>query len=362
MKPYKAATLPLNKDMIDSSFFYEELIDAVTKLEVYKEKINDSKLDSYWFMPTLQQKEALASSMLEGTQATIDGVLINKAVPNKKSKDLKEVENYFRVTERGYRYLARERFSKEFVLEIHKDLLENSERNDSSEVGKFRKKQNYIGKTNGDHGLVFTPPVPEDVEGLMENLVDYIVNPKDKLRPLVRTAIIHGQFLTIHPFMDGNGRVGRILIPLYMYYCKEIQLPCFFISEALERDKFKYYKYLNGIRTDNDWNSWIKFFLETVTKQCIKYIQIISDLNKLYDEDLKRICDKTGSNKMVELMNLLYEFPVITPKIVVDRLKIAPSTANRYLKQLVDEEILFTDEKKRYRTFFYYDLLAILRK
>lgn len=362
MNPYKAELLPLPSKRIDLSVFYDELIDAVATLEVYKEKINDSKLDSFWFMPTLQQKEAIASSKLEGTQATLDGVLIDRAVPSKKSKESMEVTNYFHVTQKGYKALKSEKFSSDFILDIHKDLLGSKDESNEDEIGRFRKRQNYIGRVDGDQGLVFTPPAPEDVETLMENLIEYIDSPGDKLRTLVRTAIIHAQFLTIHPFMDGNGRVGRILIPLYLYYRKEIELPCFFISEALEKDKFKYYKYLNAVRTDNDWNSWIKFFLTTVTKQCTKYIGIISDLNKLYDDDLQRICDTSGSNKMVDLMNLLYEFPVITSSIVVERLKIAPSTANRYLKQLMDQDILFIDDKARNRTFFYYDLLDILRK
>lgn len=112
----------------------------------------------------------------------------------------------------------------------------------------FRSKQNYIGKMSKVHEITFTPPVPEDVPMLIDNLLSYITESKDSQRPLVRTAIIHAQFETIHPFMDGNGRVGRILIPLYLYYTKQIDLPCFFISEALERDKMKYYTLLNNIR------------------------------------------------------------------------------------------------------------------
>ena len=111
-KAYNASLLPLDNTFIDQTYFFEELIDATTKLEVYKEKIKDSKLDSSWFMPTLQQKEALASSQLEGTQATLDGVLVNQVVPNDKDKNLNEVSNYYVATVNGYEALKEKRFFK----------------------------------------------------------------------------------------------------------------------------------------------------------------------------------------------------------------------------------------------------------
>lgn len=113
-KAFKAELLPLRDSIIDQTYFIDELIDATTKLEVYKEKIKDSKLDSSWFMPTLQQKEALASSMLEGTQATLDGVFVNQITPNDKDKNLNEVKNYYIATVQGYDMLKRSNFSDKF--------------------------------------------------------------------------------------------------------------------------------------------------------------------------------------------------------------------------------------------------------
>lgn len=161
-------------------------------------------------------------------------------------------------------------------------------------IGSYREQQNYIGKNDATHTITFIPPVPEDVRDLMANLIEYMNNPNDAYRPLVRTAIIHAQFETIHPFMDGNGRVDRMLIPMYLFYKKQIDLPCFFISEAFEHDKHKYYTLLTNIRTHNDWNEWIKFFLETVAKQCDKYIRIISEINKLYETHLNLAVEKSN--------------------------------------------------------------------
>lgn len=212
-KAYNASLLPLDNTFIDQTYFFEELIDATTKLEVYKEKIKDSKLDSSWFMPTLQQKEALASSQLEGTQATLDGVLVNQVVPNDKDKNLNEVSNYYVATVKGHEALKKRDFSNEFFCDIHKILMQGNVRKPSV-VGQYRTEQNYIGKNDRTHAITFIPSKPEDVPILMNNLIEYINNPSDKYRPLVRTAIMHAQFETIHPFMDGNGRVGRMFIPM----------------------------------------------------------------------------------------------------------------------------------------------------
>ncbi|HBL40727.1 MAG TPA: Fic family protein [Ruminococcaceae bacterium] len=357
---YFAQKLPVSSGKIDQSYFFEELIDATARLEVYKEKIKDSKLDSFWFMPTLQQKEALASSQMEGTQATLDGVFINQVLPNDKDKNLNEVRNYYSATDIGYKYLSKRDFSDEFFFDIHKSLMSGNVRKPKT-IGHYRTEQNYIGRNDSSHAITFVPPVPEEVPFLMDNLIDYINEPKDNYRPLVRTAIIHAQFETIHPFMDGNGRVGRMLIPMYLFSQKQIELPCFFISEALEQDKFLYYSLLNGIRYSENWNEWIKFFLSAVTKQCEKYIDIISKINALYERHLDAARDLARSSNIVDVINALYRYPVTTAKQIADVTEIPISSVSRYLATLVDNRIIYTDNKSRNRTYFYFELLEIIR-
>ena len=325
---FHPSILPIDSELIKTDIFLDELIDASTSLEVYKEKIKDSKLDRAWFLPTLQQKEALASSMIEGTQATLDGVLVNRVVPDKKDVDIQEVLNYDAATEYGYRYLKRGDFDKDFILDLHKILLSGKVRKQTDQIGEFRTHQNYVGTMGRKREITYTPPEPEMVGKLIDNLIEYIEKPKDNYRSLVRIAIIHAQFETIHPFMDGNGRVGRILIPLYLYYVEQIDMPCFFVSEALERDKLKYYTLLNNIRNKNEWSEWIKFFL----------------IN------------------MRTLINLLYKYPIVNSSTIAQCSDIPSATINRYLNVLVDADILYTDDKCRNRTYFYYDLLNILRE
>ena len=361
MNAYVAKTLPLSTKDIDSSVYSDALIDAFAQLEVYKAKLDGSKLNRMWFLPTLQKKEALASSQLEGTQATFDGVLENQVVPNENDKGLVEVQNYLIAAEKGYHFLQREKISIGFIKDIHRILMGGKTRKSKKTIpGEFRTEQNYIGKPSSGNSISFIPPVAESVNDLMENLIEYMSVANDNLRHLVRIAIIHAQFETIHPFMDGNGRVGRILIPLYLYSQDQIPLPCFFISEALERDKFKYYALLNETRKNN-WNDWILFFLETVTAQSIKYIHIIDKINELYERDLRKANDVIRSKVTVDIINLLYEYPVITSKKLVEKLHIPVASAARYLTCLTDAKILFADEKSRNRNYYYYELINLVR-
>nr|WP_027871321.1 Fic family protein [[Eubacterium] cellulosolvens] len=357
---YEASYLPLVNGCINYNYFFDELIDATARLEVYKEKLVDSKLSSKWFMPTLQQKEALESSKLEGTQATLDGVLSNQAMPTELDENINEVINYWKATSRGMNILSREEFSNEFFKEIHTVLMDGNVRKPQI-IGEYRTEQNYIGKNDISHEITFIPPAPEKVPGLMDNLISYINNPDDTYKPLVRTAIVHAQFETIHPFMDGNGRVGRMLIPFYLYYTRQIELPCFFISEALEHDKFRYYTLLNGIREKNDWNEWIKFFLETVTRQCGKYITIVGEINKLYERHFTIVSKLSKSSTALTVMNMLYEHPITTAKKIVEQTRLPMTSVNRLLNAMVDAKILITDGRQRNKKYIYYGLLDIIR-
>ena len=358
MKAFEPKLLPLKKEDLEYSVFMDSLIDATSRLEVYKAKLDSSKLGINWFLPTLQRKEAIASTKLEGTQVTLNGVLEDQINPNDSNKSLNEVRNYFDAAEMGLSHLRTEPLSKDLVKDLHKTLLSGNVRKCNSTIpGEFRTVQNYLGNTDF---ISYIPPVPESVEGLMENFIEYFNDTSDEMRPLVRTAIMHAQFETIHPFTDGNGRVGRILIPLFLFKHNQISLPFFFISEALERNKYIYYDLLNGIRKNNDWSSWIDYFLLTVRKQCDKYIDMVDRINELYEKDLEIAKSVIKSNKVVDLMNLLYSYPIINATIVTKNLEIAPATATRYLNDLADIKIIYSNQRQRHRVFYYYNLLDII--
>jgi len=359
MEAYKAKCLPLQKGDLNPAVYMEALIDATTRLEVYKTKLDGSKLDRRWFLPTLQKKEALASSQIEGTQATLDGILVDQVKPSEKDKDMAEVRNYLDAALEGYRYLRTNPMSVDFIKQLHRILMSgNVRRNKATIPGEFRRSQNYLGR---EKIISYVPPVAENVDNLMENFVEYFNSTDEHQRPLVRAAIMHAQFETIHPFMDGNGRVGRILIPLFLFKHRQISLPCFFISETLERDKFKYYALLNSIREQNDWDSWINFFLKAVDQQCSKYIEMVDKINALYETDLERAKQVIKSNKVVDVINLLYKYPAISTGIVAEEADIPPVTATRYLNALEECRIVYSDKRPKNRTYYYYGVLEIIR-
>lgn len=356
---FEAEMLPVNNDYIDYNYFIDELIDATAKLEVYKEKILDSKLDSGIFLPALQTKEAYSSSVLEGTRTTLDGVFESKVSLDIDEENIKVV-NYFKASQIGRKILTMEDFSHEWFCTIHKTLMEGVIEKHKL-IGEYRKEQNFVTRNNDEKDITYTPPKPEKVPELMDNLISYINNPSDKFKPLVRIAIIHAQFETIHPFDDGNGRVGRMLIPLYLYYTKQIKLPYFFISESLEQDKLKYYTYLNNIRNNNDWNEWIKFFLKAVKKQCEKYIGIITEINELYDKHTETLRQFTKSSNVKPIMDMFFEFPVNSAKNIAEQTGIPTTSVNRLLNSMVERKILFTNGKKRNKLYIYHSLLDIIR-
>ncbi len=362
MKPFTPELLPLSMETVNYQYFISELLEATSKLAVYREKISDSKLNSNWFLPTLQQKEALASTKLEGTQATLDGVLLNQIEPKDDDKDLNEVDNYFRASSLGLSMLRHGSFSKELICSLHQTLLSgNVRKREQTVIGDYRTRQIYIGLLGDAHEITYTPPPAAKIPHLMNNLITYMNDPTDNFQPLVRTAIIHAQIETIHPFDDGNGRIGRIMIPLYLYKTEQISLPCFFISEALESDKFKYYTLLNGTRNQGNWNDWINFFLQTVAKQCIKYIYIIAKINQMYENHLEKATQLVNSSNIAGVVDTIYRHPILDASVVERETKLSLATTNRYLNLLVKGGILYTDGKKRNRKFFCYDLLDLLR-
>lgn len=358
MRAYEPKLLPLNEEDLHPLVYMESLIDAVRSLAVYREKLKLSKLNIHWFLPTLQQKEALASAKLEGTQVTLNGVLEDQINPSGNDKDLTEVRNYFNAARKGEEHLMSTPMSKELIKSLHKTLLSgNVRRNAKTVPGEFRTSQNYIGKGKN---IIYVPPVPESLDSLLDNFVEYFNDTEDTTRPLVKAAIMHAQFETIHPFDDGNGRVGRILIPLYLFMHKQVSLPYFFISEALERNKYLYYELLNGVREKNGWDAWIDYFLKTVHQQCEKYIEMVDRINLLYEADLEKARAFISSNKVVNLMNLLYTYPIINSQIVIKEMDISPATVTRYLNLLVENRILTVNRKQRNKVYYYYKLLDIL--
>src|SRR6056297_2795212 len=358
MKPFKPFELPI-EEQINPMEFYNELINASTNVGKYQVMLKKSKVNEYFLITPFSLQEAVQSSKIEGTQVTFDEVLEFDIDKNEKNNDAQEVLNYYDALNYGERALEKYPISTRLFKRLHEILMSNGVRGQNRAPGEYRSIQNFIGPEGCTlETAIFVPPQPQLVDSYMSNLENYINNPNDNLKSLVRIAIIHAQFETIHPFLDGNGRIGRILIPLYLYDVKLIDSPNLFISEVLEKDKHKYYRLLNGTRKEDDgWNEWIKFFLESINKQVQKNINLIEELDELYENDLEKAMNLINSTNVVDLMKAMFQKPIFNVKTITTLTRIPDTTCRRYLSALEDEKIIFSDNKMRNRKYYYYNLL-----
>lgn len=377
--PYIPFILP-NDDLIDINKIINKLINANTKIAVYNEKLKNSKIRSELLMDLLSLKEAMESTKIEGTQVTMDEMFEYKADEKHPTNDITEVINYYTALKIGEDLLRTLPISGRFVKKLHEILMSGNVRGGNKSPGNFRTTQNYIGpKGCTIETASFVPPEPQLVDEYMSNLEKYI-NEYDDINDLIKLAIIHSQFETIHPFLDGNGRIGRILIPLYLFDKKILRNANFFVSESLEKDKFKYYQLLNNIRvviTDeednkeqylkdmqtakNNFTEWVEFFLESCIKQCDKDLEKIDAIDSLYEKISDKAKELIRTPGILQVIDLIFEYPIFTTKLIRDKIKIAPATLNGYLAKLVEAKVIYSDGKNRNRKYFFYDLLNIIR-
>ena len=180
----------------------------------------------------------------------------------------------------------------------------------------------------------------------------------DDINPLIKAAIIHSQFESIHPFSDGNGRVGRLLVSLYLYKADVINFPFFYLSEAISMDKAVYYNMLTDSR-NNSYNNWIKYFLKKIVVQTQKHLGYIESLNDLYAKTKRIVTERINSPKFDAIVECLFTHPIITADYLSDKLNVSRGQAIRYLNTLESEQILQGDDRKRSRKFFFVELLEL---
>ena len=371
-KPYVPFSLPID-NLINVNEFINELIEANKLIGVYQMLLSKTKIDTNLLLTQITLQEAIQSTKIEGTQITLDDMLEYQADESNKNTDINKVINYSMALRTGVDLLKRIPISSRLIKEMHKILLSGEVRGNSRNPGEFRGIQNFIGPQGCTiQNASYIPPEPQLVPDCISNLEKYINEPTDNLNDLIRIAIIHAQFETIHPFLDGNGRIGRILIPLYLYDRKLISSPNFFISESLEKDKFKYYKLLNDTRVVNSeisneiasqrWNDWIKFFINAMIIQANKNIVLIEQIDNLYNKTLDNCKDLINSNKLIDIVNLMFDKPIFTKKKITEKVDIPPSTLGLYLNKLEEKQIIYSDGKARNKKYYFYDLINILRQ
>lgn len=346
-------------DDFDVKSFVNELADASKSLGIL-----EAKIDSYQFnsilIPMLQKKEAISSMYIEGTQTTITDVLKNEINPQPNDVKIQtEVRNHVHTLIFGADYLRTGKFTHSFMKQIHAYMMTGIIASGLEKtLGKYKLKDNQIKSSTG--AVVYTPPTASETKKYMDELITFMNNTDDGLNPLIKAAMIHSQFESIHPFSDGNGRIGRVLVSLYLYKAKVINFPFFYISEAINMDKAVYYRMLTDSRA-NSLDEWIKYFLHKVSVQTIKHIGYIDALNALYTKTKNTVKECINSPKFDEIIECLFTHPVLNANALEDQLAVSHGQAVRYLNVLEEKRVLLSDDRKRGKTFFFAELLDLAR-
>ncbi len=317
------------------------------------------------FIAMYVKKEALLSSQIEGTQASLEDVLEFEAnlVPKDNPDDVKEVVNYIKALNYGIERLKELPMSLRLIREIHKILLEDT-RGGSRTPGNFRKTQNWIGPAGTSLSeATYVPPPPNLLMNLMGDLESFI-HKKDNIHPLIKIALIHSQFETIHPFLDGNGRIGRLLITFYLYWMGLLTKPLLYISFYLKKNRNKYYDLLMKVRNDGLWKDWLKFFLKGVSEVSAESAKTAGEIIELKERFIKKLYDNSVSSVFaVKLLDLLLNSPIIETKDVTLNLGVHKDTANELVKTFKEIGILKEiTGKKRYKKYLFKDYVEIIKR
>ena len=306
------------------------------RLDMYSEYIPDIDL----FISMHVVKEATQSSKIEGTRTNIEEALLDKEdVSDEKRNDWEEVQNYIAALNQAVESLNNLPFSSRLIRETHKALLAGV-RGEYKQPGKFRISQNWIGGASINDAK-FVPPVFSSVNELMSDLEKFAHNEEIFIPDLIRIALIHYQFETIHPFLDGNGRVGRLLITLYLVEKGILKRPVLYLSDFFERNRTLYYDNLMAVREKNDINQWLKFFLVGVIETAKIGIETFDKIMKLKG-DIESGLQNLGSRSVsaLKIMNYLYGKPLIGASKVIEITGLSAPTAYKLIAEMEQLNIL----------------------
>lgn len=355
-KPFEPKFLPIELSDSDTIEILKLEAEARANIEKFNSILERSVIKKE-LLVLFSLNESVESTKIEGTQASFSEV-VESEVTGKRSDDINEVLNYFEGLNKAQRLLKQIPISTRMFLKLHETILRDS-RGKNRSPGSYRKVQNFIGPTNNIKDATYIPPEPTLINEYMSNLEEYINGKyKDDFGYISKAAIIHGQFETIHPFLDGNGRLGRILIIIYLLDNNIISYPSFFVSEELEKNKNKYYALLNNLRLEEPrWKDWIIFFLNSSIKQAEKYISKLVEIESLYNDMVKISNEKNIPEDAVLFM---FNKPIFTTNKMKDELGVSYNTARRYVIEFSKQGKIYGDDKKRNRVYSFYDLLDIL--
>jgi Fic family protein len=352
MKPYIPESLPPNS----SRWNWPKLINKVSSASAslaYYNGILESMINPSIFLSPLETKEAVLSSRIEGTVTTIDEVLKFevdlKPENDSRQNDIIEVLNYRKATRFANEWLQRGLpFNITMICAIQKELMDGVRGRDKK-PGELRKEQVWIGPKNCKiEEASFVPPEPLGINAYLNDLFAFLQ--KEDIEVFIQTAILHAQFEIIHPFMDGNGRTGRILIPLFFWQKKRLKSPMFYISEYFDEFRDDYVGNLLSISKNNDWEQWINFFLDAVTIQAKRNADKASQVLHLYNEMKDLVTTISNSPFGIKVLDALFSMPIFRSSDFIQITGLNHQTTYRIITRFKQKGILSTIKKSAGRS------------
>lgn len=362
-KAYMPPILPPNPpiELLALYPYLERATQALAELNSITKSIPNTELFIYMYV----RKEALLSSQIEGTQSSFSDLILfeHHLKPTVSLDDVEEVSNYVQAIKYGLERL-KDGFplSLRLLREVHAILLKGI-RGSHKYPGEFRRTQNWIGGTRPGNAL-FVPPPPEHLAELLGNYEQFLHDDDSNLPVLIKAGIAHVQFETIHPFLDGNGRLGRLLITLLLCEKGMLQEPILYLSLYLKQNRTVYYDLLQQVRTHGAWETWLEFFLEAVHASAKQAVLTANTINALFDQDMAKI-QTLGRVKFscIQVFEYLKKLPQVSAMLLVDELAISAPTARSALNSLESLDILTEiSGKKRDKVYVYKKYLALLEE
>ena len=335
MRPHNPAFLPFK---FDYSKITKTLASAQYSLGRLDGKQGNLHLNADLLIAPLSAKEATVSSKIEGTQSTVKDVFLHEAGEKTKYSDVLEVANYRKAIYYSVEKLKQKPLTINIIKDIHSILLEGSRGH--SRKGEFRIDQVWLG-TEGDpiEKATYIPPIPQKVPEYMFNLEKYVNN--DDEDTLIQTALIHYQFEAVHPFNDGNGRIGRLLLPLFLYNRRKLNKPILYLSGYFEANKDEYLDALHQVDTKGNYEYWINYFLTAVQIQAEQTEKLIDNITSLYI-DLKKRTDDIKSPYIGKLVEFLFKRPIFSAPQATKELKAYRGTTIRLINELLKRKIILS--------------------
>lgn len=320
--------------------------------------------DRDYFLEMFVRKDASSSSQIEGTQASISDAIeaLNIERRNNLPQDVDDILHYIEALNYGLERAKDFPFSLRFIRELHEKLMTGARNTHNPFPGEFRRTQNWIGGTRPDNARFVPPPVREMNQAL--NDLEKFIHADDEYLPLIKAGLLHAQFETIHPFLDGNGRTGRMLVTMFLWHRRLLEMPVLYLSTYFKKHQETYYEKLNAYHSENgNAEEWVEFFLDGVIDIANSSIETCRKITELRERDMRKAqkLGKATAPKTLDMIRFLYKMPTVGIADVVNQTGYSRPSAYKLIDRLVDMNILYpADENDGYgKKYTYKDYVEV---